>query len=117
MIKAANQIQQRRLTRSGRPHHRDHLASFDPKVDIVERSDASFAFKAFGDPPKFNHRIHNLRRVESTRMRQSWFAPTTHSLWSSRSVLLCCFVWWREPFSCGFWTGGSRTNSRSPIPS
>ena len=79
VIEAADQIEQRRLAGSGRTDDRHHLASIDTKVDIVERSDAPLAIKALSDPTKFYYRIHNLRRVESTRMRQSWFARTTHS--------------------------------------
>jgi hypothetical protein len=57
-IDAAEQIEQRGLARTGRPHDRDEIAAGDRKVEMIEDRDRFLALgETLGYAGKANHRL------------------------------------------------------------
>ena len=71
-VEAADEVQERRLPRSGRPDDRHHLAPLDGQAHVVQRDDLTFSVEPFRDSFEHHHRDNFVGRPLSQGRLSLW---------------------------------------------
>src|SRR5437016_3006438 len=86
-VEASDQVQERRLSRTGRSDNRDNLANLDIKTHVFQGNRFPFPIEHLRDMHERNHQtamIPNLRRPYS-QGRKQWMEPPREGLGRARS--------------------------------